>query len=360
MYLFLLTLQTSSISTNFLQQSTSSGSLAEGISSLSSEITIFTSDLDTSLKDLDTSIDNSISLSSSVAKNLIEGESGSLKIDLTEIQQHIDDIEAKLSKSTQYCQALSSCAPCVDCQNCGWCNSKNICLPGDKSGPDSEDCSDWYYEKCSFKDCAFYKTCSECLSTGSCGWCEFGLKCLKNKTTCSPAFFLYSLESCPQTTASSVQGKYFNPYLTGDLLSLQEEEAFLQNLVDQLELDKEEMLESALQGQKLQVADVGIFQDLSGLSSTVDQIYQEEVEDRQDFRHSLGDKSLKQVKDENKKSSDEGTEKMINKINENYDQVIAGVDSMEYTLGKEIEYVDNELLDIANALKYSKTTNNKK
>jgi hypothetical protein len=344
------------VSTSFLQESTSSGTLGEGISTLSSEITGFSENLDKSLKDLDNSIDNSISLSSSVAVKLIEGETGSLGIELKEVRQNIDDLEERLAKSSQVCQVIDSCGPCVDCDNCGWCNSRTVCLPGDKNGPYAEECEDWYYQKCEFKDCSVYKSCVECMGTGSCGWCELGFKCLKDHSSCSIAFYITSSKSCPVTTSSTTHStKYYNNYLTEDLNTLQSQEAYIQGLIENLDKDKVDMLDSAISGQSIQVNEVSIFEDLSGLKSTIDELYTSEVKSGQSYREEIGDASKSEVKSKNEENMNQSTEKMIERINKNYGEVIEGVDSMESTLGNEIEYVDNELINIANALKTSKS-----
>ena len=358
MYFLIALVPVLSVPTQFLQQTTTSGQIGEGITTLSSEISTFSSNLTQSLQDLDTSIDTSLSISSQVAVNLITGEQSTIEIDLDSVTSNINDLQQILSYSKDYCQVLETCKSCVSCDNCGWCNNKAVCIPGSEDGPNFGECEDWMYDKCDFEDCGSYKSCTGCLATSKCFWCEFGRHCLTEKKSCSPAFFISNLDSCPYSEQGVIfHSKSENPYLTEELESLQGNQAFLIGLINELANDKEDVLESAAQGQNVVVSGVSVFSELEDLAETVNELQDSELNERQEYRHGLGEHEVNVVKTRIGEEADENTEKQIERIQEDYKDVISGVSEMESNVGGELDYIDQELLRVAEALE---TANYKK
>jgi len=145
--------------------------------------------------------------------------------------------------------------------------------------------------------------------------------------------------------------------LTEELESLQESEAFLIGLIEELANDKEDILESAAQGQNVVVSKVSVFSELDDLAETVDGLQGTELTERQDYRHGLAEHEVKVVKGSIREEAGENTEKQIERIREDYKDVRTGVDEMESNVGGELDYIDQELLSVAEALE---TANYKK
>lgn len=337
--------------TGFLQQYNSSGQLGEGISTIASEISTFSSDLSQSFKDLDTSIDTSLSVSSQVAVSLIDGEKNEIEIDLDSIKSNIEDIQQILSYSNDYCEILETCKSCSSCNNCGWCNSRAICIPGTSDGPNFGECEDWLYDNCEFSDCNSYQTCTSCLATQQCSWCEFGHLCTSGQNSCSSAFFIANLDSCPNSDQGvNNHKKGENPYLKSELNSLQEDEAYLIGIINDLANDKEDILESAANGQNVVVSGMSVLGELNDLAETVDGLQDSELSERQDYRHSLADKEVNEIEKEISEETEENSKKQIKRIQSDYEDVISGVNEMESNVGGELDYIDQELFRLANAL----------
>jgi len=73
-----------------------------------------------------------------------------------------------------------SCADCTQDSHCGWCNSLNKCMPGNRLQPcaQQERCVTYTYGYCSAVPCNRMMTRGQCAAVGACGWCETSKSCV--------------------------------------------------------------------------------------------------------------------------------------------------------------------------------------
>jgi hypothetical protein len=140
------------------------------------------------------------------------------KRDLIEDDIKIENLKNKLPNPNSVCNKLLNCSTCAANPRCGWCESSNQCVDGDKTGPKNGFCPFYNFDKCPHKsDCSSYNTCNQCMQDVGCGWCsDLNLNthiCLnKNeaeKGLCNFNFFHhvwkknYKLSTCPKKSSKN-------------------------------------------------------------------------------------------------------------------------------------------------------------
>mmetsp|Transcript_235 Transcript_235/g.229 ORF Transcript_235/g.229 Transcript_235/m.229 type:complete len:137 (-) Transcript_235:924-1334(-) len=98
-------------------QSTSLGTLADGIDKLNQDLTDLADQFDESLKALNDQVKNSIDISDEYSTALITANINDIKRQLDALDQQISQLEAEYT-TIQYCQDKLSCGLCTERTDC--------------------------------------------------------------------------------------------------------------------------------------------------------------------------------------------------------------------------------------------------
>lgn len=354
MYIYLCLISALASHQSFLQQAlTSTGTVAEGVETLSEELSSYSSNLDTSFSDLDKEIDSSLQVSAEIGATLFEGKSENLSIQLDSLNKDITDIEILLAVEYNFCEDFSICSGCVMNSNCVWCTSLSLCLEGDNEGVYGLECESWEYGECSFGSCKYYDTCVSCLATGLCGWCERTNMCTDGIEDCSKAFYYDVGGVCPYVESVVDDGNEndgdlitLDP-LWEELAELREESAELTAMIEELAKDQEEMLETASDAVEREISTVEINVDLANLVETVDLLKTQEIEDEEEYLTELATQTQEEVIAEVSEETNEDTEKILISVDEEFTAINEDLEEVEIEIGTSLDILEESMVEIS-------------
>ena len=299
---------------------------------------------------IDLELDSSLSYSAEVGIATISSQSKILNLELSSVNEDINDLESELAVIDDVCKNLKTCNGCTYNSNCVWCSSISTCVAGDNEGPFGLECSSWEYSYCLFSACSRYDTCSSCLGTQKCGWCEHGRDCVDSVESCIPTFYYETGDKCPHDEPVDIV-VLENPIkvakLWEELKKHKERADELQFMIEDLDKDQNDILISADEGIQVDVNSFGLYSDLSDLIALVDDAKIEEDESSIEFQEELADQIREDVIQSVTENSDKSTEKVIDNIEKEYTEVETDVKEMESSLTESLTVVAESVSTIS-------------
>eukprot|EP00118_Oscarella_pearsei_P003217 m.13434 g.13434 ORF g.13434 m.13434 type:complete len:5185 (+) comp24805_c0_seq1:361-15915(+) len=105
--------------------------------------------------------------------------------------------------TTTYCNLYTTCHSCSQQPGCGWCDGKQMCIPGLGLRPDKEECGQWFYYSCYSPPSKGSSTCSNRIKEIGCSSpCDISVA-TSNKETCQHC---HDIEFCYVGNSSSCSG----------------------------------------------------------------------------------------------------------------------------------------------------------
>ena len=337
---------------------TSQGRLAEGIEGLGQQITDLSANISEAFDDLDKQLDNNIEVNKDVGVTLIDNEIQKLENDQEDIKEEIDDLDSQIEIVKEECEKLGSCAKCLGNDNCGWCSSDKSCMAGDGGEAVDEDCEDFVMDECK-EECEDLFECDECLSYSKCGWCEDGEYCMEGSEDsygdCESEMY-YHAESwdnyeCPTEYKSKDNGSRYNLH---EIIDNREEfyEDLDENddLIRDLQSDKDEIIQEAEVGQETEIDDVTVSYPFDDFAYGVDKIAKKERDGEESFEESLADYVVESVVSTLGTKIDKSEQNIINEISEGDQQIMDEIDDLEGEEDEHFVETQEDLTDIEDQL----------
>ena len=399
----------------FLQDDTSLGVLAGGIESLESDLSEFSANLEDALKSIDDQLDASIQINADVGTALIDNEITQLQTEYNDNENQISVLEQEIAFLTNECGEFTNCGVCTDNTFCVWCLSSKSCEVGDKNGGTNGNCAAFTYGDCN-EDCNNYLACSDCLTDSLCGWCENGEYCLAgtaNDTgSCSSTFYYFSenndVSICPESAVDSSSSSTSDDNSTsgdddsntsngaitngnntsednetaenlsylevdddqstsnGDdsqLTDLQNQLAKLtarnieiQQLIDDLILEKQQIEDEAALSMNQSVVDVTFQTSLDGLEKEVNDMVLEENQAEEDFQQDLAEQSTTAMIDGNTEAIEASKDEIIDEVSSSSDSLSDQIVSVDNTIVDQLNDLNDTLNDISATLGIESST----
>ncbi|CAG9316554.1 unnamed protein product [Blepharisma stoltei] len=335
-------------------QSTSKGTLANGIEELDSNLSDISGQTKDSLEVLNDQESSEIKITDTFATSTINYQLYELNSLLDSVQSDIDDFEAQLD-AIEDCDGYHTCTDCTVDSKCVWCPSEKTCVAGDETGPEDNVCENFKYGECDSVGCDFYNTCSTCLLDPECGWCEN--YCVpgtsEGSSLCTGDYYhVYGANNvCPKKSVSkpgdlvidlfesNSEKKEKINYILERLYSL---ESSLEESIEETNSKLASINQQSEEGTSVEVTDTTVKSQNDGLGDQVDEIYEEEINDERAWQNELADNTTATTVDEINQLLIESENEMNENVDESYALLEEEIDWLEGNITAEIDELEQE------------------
>jgi predicted nucleic acid-binding Zn-ribbon protein len=338
-------------------QKTSYGTIGEGLEILEGNLNNFESYVSDSEGNIDDELDSSITIMDTLSTSLLNSEISDLERQLNVTNNQITQLENELTTITN-CSGYGSCPGCSLNYECVWCTDSKICVSGDDSGPYNDDCVYYDYGYCSSTGCDVYTTCGVCIQDESCSWCANGNICSDDNSSCEPDY-LYSLDGnqdCPSNYKDSNSDNYID---TSDTTETQDDiESQLQNLYNQRDELQDEIddlnndldnITSASNNQSSRPTAYSPYNQLNGLGDTVDEMYQDEIDDDQDYQENLAETTSQDTISSVDAIVKSSNQQIMDALDQDYNQIEQELNALEATINSNTTEVSSDISSAQNS-----------
>lgn len=257
------------------RQTTSQGQLASGLEIINENLVQLARQTNEYAETESRALNQALTLTTSTSALLVRSQIISLQQELGDTQETIEELQARISQSTQMCSGLSQCSDCADNEACVWCSAEQQCVAGDSNGPLGGECSAFLYGACG-AGCAELRQCVACVANSACAWCSNGGVCSDSGNGCDASFLVAAGANCPATQTVAYQSATPNSQedtqlsrLQRSLLSNTRRAQTLQEQLDALQ-SQLDVVDAQMQTELSQVEPLNLENELTGVADVVD------------------------------------------------------------------------------------------